>query len=274
MTKAPDRDSIVEALARAPKYRGVCRDTLARTADWALARHARDRDALKAAKRKLHQIYGAYLDPGGAWRKPLEDALADPAALDDPDAVRRLCRAAIVRHASTAERLPELEQVYTELFELAGAPDTVLDLACGLNPLTVPWMPGGGPQRYRAFDIDCTAIDLLDRVLQRIRPDCRARCADILAAPPDEPADLALLLKAVPCLEQQETGISARLIRSLNARHVAVSFPLRSIGGRAKGMERTYTAMAEELIARLGVEARRLRRADELFYVLDLRAAG
>jgi 16S rRNA (guanine(1405)-N(7))-methyltransferase len=274
MAKAPDRDSIVEALARAPKYRGLCRDTLTRTADWALARHTRDRDALKAAKRKLHQIYGAYIDQGDSWRKPLADALADPAAFDDPEAVRRLCRAAIDRHASTAERLTELAQVYAELFALAGAPDRVLDLACGLNPLTVPWMPAGRPRRYRAFDIDGPAIELLDRVLQRIHPDYRACWADVLAAPPSEPADLALLLKAVPCLEQQDKGASERLIRSLNVRHVALSFPLRSLGGRAKGMEQTYTALAEDLIARLGVEARSLRRSNELFYVLDLRTAG
>jgi len=62
MSPADDKriERIAELLAAAPKYRNVSPETLSRVAAWASVRYRSDKEILKAAKRKLHQVYAAY----------------------------------------------------------------------------------------------------------------------------------------------------------------------------------------------------------------------
>jgi 16S rRNA (guanine(1405)-N(7))-methyltransferase len=76
----------------------------------------------------------------------------------------------------------------------------------------------------------------------------RAVACDVLTALPEGPFDLAFLLKAVPCLEQIDPQAGARLLESVDADRVLVSFPVRSLGGRAKGMRESYTRHFMELV--------------------------
>lgn len=280
MTVPPDPSSpsgqrverIAAQLSAAPKYRNVSPETLARVAEWAAARYRSDKEVLKAAKRKLHQVYAAYLTPKSAGR--LARLTAGPETGASPETLRAACREALSYHASTAERLPILEDLYGRIFALTGAPRTVLDLACGLHPFALPWMELSELSRYTAMDIDCELMALIGDFFSSRRPGLLAsECRDILVRPPDEPADLAFLLKAVPCLEQQERGASLRLLRTLRVRHAVVSFPVRSLCGRSKGMEEHYTDIAEDLLARLGRGAEVLRYPSEIFYVVELGTA-
>jgi 16S rRNA (guanine(1405)-N(7))-methyltransferase len=252
-------EQIAGLLAAAPKYRNISPETLSRVAAWALVRYRSDKEILKAAKRKLHQVYAAYLTPKAAAR--LSQLVIDR---NEP---RDTCREAMSLHASTTERLPILEELYGRIFAITGVPNRVLDLACGLHPFGLPWMGLPETASYHAMDIDCELMALLGSFLSNQHV---AECRDILVRPPEEPADLAFLLKAVPCLEQQERGASLRLLRALKVRFAVVSFPVRSLGGRSKGMAEHYAAMAGELIKTLGSDAEVLRYPSEIFYVIEL----
>ena len=59
---------VVEHLRQSKKYRDLCDETLVRVADWALLRYPTLKAATKAAKRKLHQVYGAYVGTIDAGR--------------------------------------------------------------------------------------------------------------------------------------------------------------------------------------------------------------
>jgi 16S rRNA (guanine(1405)-N(7))-methyltransferase len=83
--------------------------------------------------------------------------------------------------------------------------------------------------------------------------------------------DLALLLKTVPNLDQQHPDASARLLRALgdSARWLVVSFPTQSLGGRGKGMARTYEARFDELGSALDwSDVTRLEWPGELVFVV------
>jgi 16S rRNA (guanine(1405)-N(7))-methyltransferase len=71
---------------------------------------------------------------------------------------------------------------------------------------------------------------------------------DLLTDPPTEPVDLALLLKAVPCLDQLDKEVVPRLLDSLPAKYWLISFPVHSLGGRSKGMVETYEGRFAELM--------------------------
>jgi 16S rRNA (guanine(1405)-N(7))-methyltransferase len=95
---------------------------------------------------------------------------------------------------------------------------------------------------------------------------------DLVADPPADEADVALLLKLVTTLDRQDPGAVVRLLRAIRAGHAVVSFPARSLGGRGKGMERTYRDRLERLVD----EAGRVRAVveasvpNELVFVLTL----
>jgi len=259
---------VAEGLRQSRKYRWTCDATLLRVAEWAAGRHRSPKEALKAAKRKLHQIYGAYVVPGDLGRiERLIDAIPpEPSG----DALRAACRDILACHASTRERLPILDEAYAMLAELPGPVDSVLDLACGLNPFALPWMGLAPDCAYQAWDIDSRLVGAVNRFLGRLGRAPSAECRDVLVDPPDRPADVALLLKTAPCLERQEKGSVLSLLRRLRTRHVVVSFPLRSLGGRDKGMAGNYGRFMDRVIGELCVAAERHDLRTEVFYVLRL----
>jgi 16S rRNA (guanine(1405)-N(7))-methyltransferase len=125
---------------------------------------------------------------------------------------------------------------------------------------------------YMASDVDrrplATVAEFLELVGQPHRVDVR----DLVADPRADEADVALLLKLVPTLDRQDPKAASRLLRAIRVRHAVVSFPARSLGGRGKGMERTYRDRVERLVAEAG-RVRGVAEAsvpNELVFVLRL----
>ncbi|HOZ48487.1 MAG TPA: 16S rRNA methyltransferase [Candidatus Hydrogenedentes bacterium] len=260
-----------EKLRMSGKYRDLCDDTLRRIASCAALRHPRQKEALKAAKQKLHQIYGAY-----AERLDMNaiDASVDSLAGVPPEAVPQVCLEILKRHASAAERIPALAETYQRLWAQTGTPRAVLDLACGLNPFALPWMNLPRTVCYVAIDIDRRLTAAIGRFLAALGQNGEAVCSDALVATPDIDVDMVLLLKALPCLEQQEKGASLRLIRALKSRWTVVSFPTHSLGGRQKGMADHYARFMEGLASELGCDVFTWTVRNEAFYLCGQTPGG
>jgi 16S rRNA (guanine(1405)-N(7))-methyltransferase len=231
-------DTVVSAVSSSKKYRAVCADTIRRIAARELAARGSVKTATKATKRRLHQAYGAFehdFDDQAAYQR-LEVAYRTGS---QPE-IKSACSHLLGLHSSTRERLPILDRFYPAIFEITGRPSSLLDVGCGLNPLALPWMDlAGGAHcgaRYVALDIDAARIRFLNRYLSLAGLEPLARCQDVLSHPPDDAADVALLLKMSPTLERQEPGATLRLMEHLAAPYVVVSFAVKSLGGREKGM--------------------------------------
>ncbi len=266
-------DEVVALMRRGRKYATLADETLRRMAGWAARRHPSPRDAARAARRKLHQVYGAYLSPGdlGAAERLLAGVPADAPR----EAVAAAAREILGRHASSAERLGFMEALYRAIWEAAGGPQSigrVLDLACGLHPLALPWMGLEREVEYIACDLDLRLVSLVEAFRRRWGQAGRARAHDLLCGPLPrgaQRADVVLLLKTLPCLERQEAGAALRLLRSLSARLVVISFPAQSLGGREKGMRAHYETFAATLIEELGARAQRLDYPTETLHLLQ-----
>jgi 16S rRNA (guanine(1405)-N(7))-methyltransferase len=240
-------DEIVSAVAAARKYRSVCKDTLYRIAEREVGNHPSIKAATKATKRRLHQVYGAFeqdWDYDTAYRQ-----LADAYRQGTDSGIEAACRQVMEQHSSTRERLPILDEFYAAIFEITGRPASILDAGCGLNPLALPWMDLPEGARYVALDIDAARVDFLNRYLALAGCEPLARCQDILSQPPADRADVALLLKMSPTLERQGSGATLRLIEQLDADHVVVSYAVKSLGGREKGMLETYERQFRENVS-------------------------
>ncbi len=173
-------------------------------------------------------------------------------------------------HASTKERLPILDEIYTGIFKLLPPVRSVLDAACGLNPLALPWMPLGADARYYACDIYADMAAFLNGFFELVPQAGRASVCDLAASSPDQRVDLALVMKSIPCLEQIDKQAGERLLDGLQSRYLAVSFPAKSLGGRSKGMVENYSARFEELIAGRGWQVLgELAFSTELVFVVE-----
>ena len=241
------RAEIVERVLRSSRYRDVDRALLARFADEELPRARNADDAVKRVKRRLHQAVGAFRGAAGP------DALAASWTGDVGAAAFRVaCAEALRTHASTRERIASLEAFYAGIWSVTGLPVTLMDLGCGLNPLTLPWMGLRPEATYLASDVDRRPLAAVASFLELVGQPHAVEVRDLVASPPAGRADVALLLKLVPTLDRQGPDAAARLVRALRVRHAVVSFPKRSLAGRGKGLERSYRDRLDRLVADAG----------------------
>jgi 16S rRNA (guanine(1405)-N(7))-methyltransferase len=238
----------VDAVCASAKYNTVCPDLIAHIGTQELQKRRNLKAAIKSTKSKLHQVAGAYVGNATAY----EEWLARLAAAPSADAQRAVCADILAHHASTRERLPILPRFYTTLLRDLPPITTVADLACGLNPLTWPWMADSGGMApsvtYHAYDVYSDLAAFLDRAFDHLALRGEARAVNLLQNPPRQHFDLALLLKAVPCLEQLDKNAGRFLLESIDASVLMVSFPVQSLGGRSKGMAAHYAAHFDDLV--------------------------
>lgn len=263
-------DEVVARVLASTRYRDVDRSLLGRLAAEEAPRARSVDDAAKRVKRRLHQAVGAYR--GRPAATAADELLATwSGTWDEP--MREACRRALTRHASTRERMADIDGFYAAIWAAAGgSPRRLLDVACGLNPLALPFMALDPDAEYLACDADRRVLDEVESFLGVVGQPHRTWPCDLVAGAPREPADVALVLKTVPLLDRQDPAAAARLLRELRVSRVVVSFPSRSLGGRG-GLDRAYRlrmdALAQELGGRVA-DATELRFATELVFVLSM----
>lgn len=245
-------DELYQKLIASRKYRWVCPSTVRRVLDECQGRYKKPKELEKAVRERLHGVTSAFMTDS-EFRSALELARAG-----DWEALLRL-------HASTRERLPlsRMDETYAQIFARTGAPERVLDLACGLNPA---YLAGRYPgARIVGADISGQCVE----VLHALGID-GAALADLLDADavPDERFQMALMLKLLPLLERQRPGAADELLNRIQADFLVISFPTRTLGGRDVGMEKHYSEWMEaHLPENRSVDARILSE-NELFYIL------
>lgn len=263
---ATELGEIVRAVLAGKKYSALCPDTVHRIAGVELVKHGAVKPALKATKSRLHQVYSAFergIDYDAAYRQ-LKTAYGEGSV----SAAEAACRDILRLHSSTDERLPILDEFYAEVWTVTGTPRTLLDLGCGLHPLSLPWMRLPPGVRYYAFDIDAARVAFLNRYFALVGLPTLAVWQDIVCRPPETRADVALLLKTSPTLERQEKGGTLRLLRALKTPFVVVSFSIRSLGGREKGMAAHYERGFLAAVRAEAWQVRKLAFDTELVFVV------
>jgi 16S rRNA (guanine(1405)-N(7))-methyltransferase len=121
-------DTLFDKLSSNKKYSDVCPDTIRRAIAECEGRYKKAKDMEKAVREKLHGITSAFNDASGEISRTV-------ASLEygDEDGLEHVLK----MHASTRERLPlsAMDAMYAQIFAATGKPQSVLDLACGLNPV-------------------------------------------------------------------------------------------------------------------------------------------
>src|SRR5258708_6464069 len=105
-------EELVRLVAAGAGYRGLSRELIVSVGARELAKRRNLKEAVKATRSKLHQVTGAYF-PRQEYDRWLA-LLREAAASGDREQVRAACRTILAQHASTRERLPILDELYSQ----------------------------------------------------------------------------------------------------------------------------------------------------------------
>jgi 16S rRNA (guanine(1405)-N(7))-methyltransferase len=261
-------DELVAEVRKSAKYAQVSEPLIREIGAAELRKRASLKEAIKATKNKLHQAGGMFSEEKAKyseWLAALIPALT-PTLLPEGEG---LLREIMSHHASTRERLPMLDAFYATIFAGLSPIRSVLDVACGLNPLAIPWMNLAPGATYHAVDIYADMMRFLGDAMALLYVQGKAETRDVIRDCPTRQVDVALVLKAVPCLEQIDKRAGHILLDRINANHIVVSYPTRTVGGRAIGMRATYEAHFNALMANRPWPFTRFEFENELVFRID-----
>lgn len=251
-------NELFEKLSASKKYRDVCPDTVRRILEECSQKYKKDKDIEKAAREKLHGITSAFMA-----EKEYKNALK---LAEDDD-----LEALLSCHASTRERLPlaDMEAAYDGIFEVTGDPASILDLACGMNPIYL---------KHRLPDARIVGVDISGQSMAVISKACDAEIhhGDLLCegSIPEGRFDVVLLFKILPLLDRQKAGSADRVLNEINAKYIVISFPTRTLGGRNVGMAENYGRWMEEHLPENRAVKAKFETNNELFYILEEQQDG
>lgn len=268
MSTLPIVDEVIQQVLEKKKYKHLDPDLVAFIANSEAKKRASLKEAVKATANKLHQVGWAYIEEQPPYANHLQELAGltqDVHATDSRDFCTRLMQ----EHASTRERLPILADFYNILFQDIQPVRSILDLACGFNPLAVDWMPIEKTATYNACDIFQDMADFLQIFFDHFHVKGKASLCNLLTHIPQEKTQVALLLKTLPCLEQVEKDSARRILTGIQAQYLVVSFPVRSIGGKEKGMLAHYSSQFESLLADLSWNYTKFLFTSELAYRVE-----
>jgi 16S rRNA (guanine(1405)-N(7))-methyltransferase len=223
---------LVTEVFNSRKYRnaGLNPTTVADLIRQETLKHPSTKTALKTVKRKLHNVVATYLGEPDYAKMSVKLAQINNDALDSKP-LRAFCLDVLSQHASAAERIPLMDNFYTQLFAVTGIPNTILDLACGLHPLAFPWMGLPTTVHYYAYDIIQPRVDFINLFFSKIGLAPLAENLDILVSPPTILADLGLFFKEAHRFEKRQPGCNRAFWKSLNVDTLAVSLPTQNLSG-------------------------------------------
>jgi 16S rRNA (guanine(1405)-N(7))-methyltransferase len=265
---APSLDYLVNNILSSPKYQNISPDLIRRIIRIESQKNKKAKDVIKQTKNKLHQIGAAYfkqIPEYTSWTQLLETTNR----ISRPQEFRQILLTFQTFHASTEERLPILDSFYEQIFFNLPPVHRILDIACGLNPLAIPWMSLPQSTKYLAWDIYADLVQFLNRIFPLLDCNGSAEVRDVLGIDTTPEFDVAFILKTLPCLEQVEKNITLHLLESIQAKFLVVSFPVRSLGGNQKGMVDFYSEHFSQQISGKNWKTRLLEFSSELVFLLE-----
>lgn len=273
---SPTRPAVDELMAEIranPKYARMDLALTRALVEQELAKGRSAKETVKAVRNKLHQVGGAFQEKLIDYAQWSQELAALPNGLAAPE-MCAFCLQKMAWHVSTAERRPIVETFYAQTLASIAPVNSLLDLACGLNPLTYAWLPLAESALIETYDIYTDQAQFLNAYFSKSGLNGQAGVCDLTQQLPAGSFHLALLLKTIPCLEQIDKTIGRRLLSRLQAEHILVSFPGHSLSGQGKGMRANYSAHFYELIAGLDFSVQAFEFPGEIAFLLSRQAVG
>jgi 16S rRNA (guanine(1405)-N(7))-methyltransferase len=254
-------DNIFKEVKNSKKYNSIYDETIRRICAEEQSKFNKRKEIVKSIKNKLHQISKSYFL--GSFSREIK-RLDNGEEID----INNLLKA----HTSTNERLSFSEEFYDDIFGVVGKVDSILDIACGLNPIMLGEyfsLKGFEVKEYIAQDINLGALKAVNCYFDVAKRPVTIEASDLLITIPAVSTELALLLKIVPLLEQQKKDYYAQVINDLQTGYIVVTFPTKTMSGKNVGMSDYYRNLFNDFILSSDFKVLFTKEYDnELLYIL------
>lgn len=261
-------EDLVNQVCANQKYANIEKNLVRSIGAAELAKRNSLKEAIKSTRNKLHQVGSAYQEKPIPYSRWLEELNVLPSNLQNSTVQDALCKY-MQAHSSTSERLSIHKTLFQETLKNLAPITSILDLACGLNPLNLPWMPVAENVTYYACDIYEDMVEFLNSFFAHFSIRGNAFSCNLVEQIPQQHVQLCLLLKTIPCLEQIDKSIGKSILESINAENILVTFPAHSLGGRSKGMVKNYEAHFTELTQGKNWQITRFEFPGELAFLIQ-----
>lgn len=243
--KNSDLDKLINAVHSSKKYRDMDlpADFLLDLAAQAASTSRSDAEIKTIFRKSLHNVIAPYLESID-YAKETSRLQDSPIILQD---LRAYCLEIMQKHASTRERIPYLKDFAACISESIGHPSTILDLACALDPLCLPWFNFGTEPTFQAFDVNGARIKYLQVFFELTYPSASATQQDIFLQTPQQKADCAFFLKEAHRLEKRQPGGTALLLHQLQVDVIVLSLPAYDLGHH-HSLESYHTNLVKKAI--------------------------
>ena len=250
------------------------RIVLERSDERSLERNKTVKALIRRVRASLFLLHGAYYGKRSDLRYKLLEKLAKNIHADE-DKILELHKKILHCHTSARERMGFYEILYREIFTLTGTPQSILDLGCGMNPVSYPFMHLNNIA-YIASDfsqIDCDFVQAyFDVVKEKYPLQGQTTCINLLDPEGIEalqrlPAvDVAFLFKVSDLIDRKGHKPTEKVVQAVHARYIIVSFSTKTLSG--KQMDKRRRIWFEMMIERLGYTFKTIEKLNELFYVV------
>jgi len=242
---------------------------------------------IREVRAELRRVYGVFILEGYNKRiKILEElkGLADEDRSKDNAECLELHNQLFSLHKSTKERMDHYDELYNTIFgriddfeKESQASDPVdgkyifMDLACGMNPVS-SILFRDRIRKYYASDISTEDCGFLKDYFDTTEIDAIIFPADLTEEkifPKLEKikVDICFIFKTLDGLERIKRDISESLLKSIQARYFAITFPTLSIGGHREIKEHRRLWL-ERLLDKLKWPYEKYTLGSELLYVV------
>ncbi|WKZ30090.1 MAG: hypothetical protein QY314_04800 [Candidatus Dojkabacteria bacterium] len=255
-----DTQRIIGTIATSKRYSAVSPKTIAHIVTQFAAKHSSEQKVLDESKNLLHRIWGAYYSTRPNFQKLKAKVLENEVSLSD---ITRI-------HFSTSERAEFASDMYKNIYEKTNFPKRIADFGCGLNPLLAMQQPfASSLEQYDAFDIDIEEVEFLNATFSHTgQKNFSAAVGDLLHMQSFTTYDAIFLLKVLPVVEMIEKGSTERILRSLKARFLVISFPAGSLSQHKQNMGSFYEAEFTQRLTAIKKEYEILRYPTEIIFIV------
>ncbi len=263
---------IVDEILQSKKYRNLNPSLVERLVSESIPKYKKEKEIVKHVKAGLHAVFTAF------WHGDMDFANMYKRLLEAKDSgngsvVSSVLKGVIERNSSSGERLVIVDQYIDLLKSIVDKSNPIIaDIGCGIDPLLFIYKNVFKDATIYAYEIDTQLVDFLNKVGTLFGYNIKAECVDSVVMPPlsGMEIDVVLLLKMFTTLEFQQKGVARRLLDSINAKVIVVSYPTSNIGRNKKGknMEGSYREHFLKIVEGSGWRIEGFPFVNELFFMI------
>jgi len=224
---------------------------------------------IKQCRKDIRGVYGAFVQKDIAKANELLDELKDELKKKDFQKTIEVHEKLLSLHTSAIERLPFYEEFYEKIFSITGKPNSVLDIACGFNPMSILFMHlGMHDLQYIAVEMNKDDVKLLNKYFKIIasKTNVKGEAMNIDLAKGSISkfeADICFSLKLFDLLDTKSTE---RLVKEAKCKWFIASFPTRTLSREHMRFKRR--AGFQKMLRRLNLKYETITFENELVYVI------